>query len=70
MAKSKWVPLSEGKRGIRYGLRCKDCKNHFLMVIDEPVKRQARTKTAHHRRVIAVCPICKWEHRLTLGPSH
>ncbi len=65
---AKWVKLKVKRRGKdRYGLRCRKCENRLLLVIDEPVKRQVRTRTAHHRRVIARCPICKADHRLKIG---
>ena len=67
---SKWVALKGKRRGPRYGLRCKDCENRFLLVIEEPVARKVKSKTAHRRRVIAMCPLCRGEYRLKLGPSH
>jgi len=34
-------------------LHCTKCNNPQLYVIVEPVRRQARTMTAHHKRIIA-----------------
>ena len=65
----KWVKLKGEGRGDRYGLRCTKCPNRLMLVIDEPVARQERSRKAHHRRVIAKCPICKGELRLKLGPA-
>jgi uncharacterized protein with PIN domain len=49
------------------GLRCMGCDNRLLMVIREPVARQARKMTAHHLRIIAKCPICRKIQRIALG---
>ncbi len=49
------------------GLRCMKCDNRLLMVILEPVARQAKKVTAHHLRIIAKCPICKKHQRISLG---
>jgi uncharacterized protein with PIN domain len=68
--KSKWAKLKGESRGMRYGLRCTKCDNRMLLVIEEPVARQNRTRTAHHRRVIARCPICKGDYPLKLGPAN
>jgi uncharacterized protein with PIN domain len=48
-------------------LRCMRCNNPLLLVISQPVARQAKTLMAHHSRVIAKCPICKRHQRITLG---
>jgi len=48
------VKLKGQKKGKpRYGLRCEKCGNRLMMVIEEPVSRQERSNTAHHKRVIA-----------------
>lgn len=64
-----WAKLKGKSRGVRYGLRCTKCQNRLMMVIEEPVARQERSRKAHHRRVIAKCPICKDELRIRLGPA-
>ena len=67
---SKWAKLRVRYRGKeRYGLRCTRCDNRTLLVIEEPVRRQVHVRTAHHRRVIARCPICKSDYRIKLGPA-
>lgn len=40
-----------------------------MLVVEEPVARQAKSNSAHHRRVIAKCPMCKGEQRLKLGSA-
>jgi uncharacterized protein with PIN domain len=67
---SKWAALKGKGRGTRYGLRCTKCDNRLLLVIEEPVKRQVHSNKAHHRRVIARCPICKNDYRLKLGSAN
>ena len=64
--KTRWVNLKERTKE----LVCKTCNNRFLRVIEEPVRRKNRTRTAHDFRVIAMCPICSGEHRVKLGSSH
>ncbi len=67
---SKWATLRGRRRGQkRYGLRCTRCDNRLLLIIDEPVRRQVHVHTAHHRRVVARCPICKSDYRVKLGPA-
>jgi RNase P subunit RPR2 len=48
-------------------LRCTECNNPELYVIVEPVRRQARSMTAHHKRIVARCPKCEAERRIKLG---
>lgn len=68
--KHKWVKLKGTRRGkSKRGLRCVKCGNRLMLVIEEPVKRQVRSWTAHHLRVIAKCPLCKGEYRIKLGPA-
>jgi uncharacterized protein with PIN domain len=63
--------LKETKRGkVKYGLRCKECANGLMQVIEEPVQRQVHKRSAHHVRVIARCPLCLGEHRVHLGSAH
>lgn len=68
---AKWAKLKGEKKGKpRHGLRGERCGNRLMMIIEEPVSRQARSMTAHHKRVIARCPICKDDYRITLGPAN
>ena len=51
----------------RRQLRCVHCDNILFTLYWEPVKRQERSLTASHMRVIAKCPSCKTSMRLKTG---
>ncbi len=52
-----WESLEGGKKRER--LRCTKCENPLLILIDEPMARKAKIKTAKRRRMVAECPMCK-----------
>lgn len=64
-----------GKKKVRWKkvdeqssqLRCTNCNNALFLISWEPVARQAKVPSAHHSRVVAVCPICKKKRRIGLG---
>ena len=60
-----WRPL-KGERD-RYRLRCRQCGSAAHETINEPVARKRHTRTAHKRRTITRCLICKTTVMVTYG---
>jgi hypothetical protein len=55
--------------GVQGGaqLMCNNCKSKLLNIIQEPVARKERTRTASRVRVIAKCPNCNTTLRIKFG---
>jgi len=61
--KWQWEVLEDGRKQLHCG---KD-KNELFSVVWEPVARQAKGRSVHRTRVVAVCSICKEKIRVGLG---
>jgi hypothetical protein len=52
----EWRPLKGD--ADRYRLRCRECGNAAVDVVNEPCVRPRHTRTAHKRRTVVRCLIC------------
>lgn len=50
-------------------LHCCACGSTSFSICSEPVERKRHTKTAHRRKVVAMCPGCKQRKRLKYGAA-
>jgi DNA-directed RNA polymerase subunit RPC12/RpoP len=60
----KWIKSKDWEDSRE--MKCA-CGSRLFRIVHEPVVRQVKTMTAHHKRVAAVCPICNAEQRITRG---
>jgi RNase P subunit RPR2 len=66
MAKDRWWEWIE-LEGDRKELRCSGCDNALFLISWERMARQATTRSAHRKRVVAICKTCEKKLRLTKG---
>ena len=67
MGKTRFAWKTKGQEEGREVLTCNEYGATAFGIRSEPVKRKRHTKTAHKRRIVAVCHKCKKIKRIAYG---
>ena len=60
---AKWIS-DKPHEGVR--LKC-ECGNQTFIVCTQKVARKVKTKSAHRKRIVAICSVCDTVKRISLG---